>query len=737
MTNTHSRHFLDAVGLTLSLCIRAIDDDRSGIYQPVTSEHNEDWSATIEESQVPGHDGHINLKATFTRSPDRAKSSCVFALKFSSQTWSRENYVILPGSVYAGNRFPAKAMSYPPLLTDPQNCPMDTPVITDVPRLEFDLSDGMIQQLAGDMTTPGLGVYFPAQKKGLWIFCPSLSDLGHYMIDIRERQADSHVDLIVATPNYRDGQQYRGCGGWTATNDVPAQIEPGTSVEMRLQVIVFDAYEKSTLFGVFRDARGAMLDKPTRNHDLPFSQAWTLLENKHNDENWYDGGEFYAQVVRSANNEWPWRSGWCGGLISSWPLLLLGDQTSKVRSTQSLNTILTKGIAPSGLFYSVGNSDGTQWQGNCYPYHGAERLHLIRRTGDSLYYAVKHVQWLASHGNDIPAHWSTALRRVADALVQLWTNNKQFGQYVDQNTGKIIIGGSSAGGIIPAALTKCAEYFNENNYLDVAIDAANFYYRNAIQEGLTTGGPGEILQCPDSESCFAILESLVTLGETTGDSAWVEKINVAANLSLTWCMDYDFQFPRESLFGRLGIHSAGSVWANVQNKHSSPGICTHSGLSLLKAFRMTGHNAYIEMLQNIAHNITQYISRPDKPINNLPSGWMNERVNTSDWENAVGEIFYGSCWPEVSCMLTCAEIPGVYINTAERLIYAFDHVNASVDFDGGFLSIHNPTRYPVTTTVYCDNCPLPTLAPVQDGAFINAPPVHLSSGEKTRIPLEN
>ena len=42
----------------------------------------------------------------------------------------------------------------------------------------------------------------------------------------------------------------------------------------------------------------------------------------------------------------------------------------------------------------------------------------------------------------------------------------------------------------------------------------------------------------------------------------------------------------------------------------------------------------------------------------LPAGFINERVNTSDWEGeeCVGGVFHGSCWSETSNLLALAEV---------------------------------------------------------------------------------
>lgn len=128
-----------------------------------------------------------------------------------------------------------------------------------------------------------------------------------------------------------------------------------------------------------------------------------------------------------------------------------------------------------------------------------------------------------------------------------------------------------------------------------------------------------------------------------------------------WVVSYNYKFPEESLYGRLDMKSTGSVIANVQNKYSAPGICTLSGNSLLHLYRATDDTFYLNVLRDISHNITQYLSREDRPVGHMPLDWMNERVYLSDWEVAdkVADIFHGSTWAKAACMLTATEIPSV------------------------------------------------------------------------------
>lgn len=62
-----------------------------------------------------------------------------------------------------------------------------------------------------------------------------------------------------------------------------------------------------------------------------------------------------------------------------------------------------------------------------------------------------------------------------------------------------------------------------------------------------------------------------------------------ARQACSWVVPCDFHWPKGGLFERIGhMFTTGTAYANTQNKHSAPGICTHSGASLFKLFRATG-----------------------------------------------------------------------------------------------------------------------------------------------------
>jgi hypothetical protein len=315
--------------------------------------------------------------------------------------------------------------------------------------------------------------------------------------------------------------------------------------------------------------------------------------------------------------------------------------------------------------------------------------------------------------------------------VELWDDNHQFGNFVDSQTGEIQVGGSTSGAIIPAALMLAGQYFENEDYIRVAKESAEYYYQNFVQRGITSGGPGDAMQNPDSESSYAMLESFAILYEHSGEEKWLRYAEEMAQQFASWVISYNYRFPAQSTLGKMGVQTLGSVFANTQNKHGAPGICTHSGIALLRLYRATGNQKYIELLQDIARHIPQNLSHPLKPIEGMNMGWMSERVITTDWYEGIGELMYGSTWAETALMLTYIEIPGIYVQPDQSRFYVFDQVEVEKEKEDATtltLKISNPTKAPASIKLLVENtadCKIP----LGENRLRHVPVINLSPGE--------
>ncbi|KAA6314480.1 hypothetical protein EZS27_034908, partial [termite gut metagenome] len=335
------------------------------------------------------------------------------------------------------------------------------------------------------------------------------------------------------------------------------------------------------------------------------------------------------------------------------------------------------------------------------------------------YMAQRQFQEIESKGGTVPQAWMSGLRKQADAFVRLWDKYGQFGQFVDVETGDICVGSSAAGAIVCGGLALAAQTLHTPRYLAVAEASAQKYYHDFVLKGYTTGGPGEILSAPDSESAFALFESFMALYEITRKKQWLAYASDLLPICASWTVSYDYIFPENSVMHRIDAHSCGSVWASIANKHSAPGICTWSGDCLLKYYRATNDRRAIELLADIAHGLPQYISRADRPIGNMPPGGICERVNLSDWEGkqSVGGNIFGSCsWCETAALLTVTQLPGLYVQPDKGFYAVLDNIKAQLietHRKRMHLRLTNPTAFPADVKVFSEgeNIQIIRLAP--------------------------
>lgn len=593
--------------------------------------------------------------------------------------WSSDNYVLLPAAAYNGNRFLARKIPYSPKLFFPQDIGADKPVIiTDVPRLN--LGDGVshIQERSGSMSVPCIGFHDPKRKLGFLLLTGQGNELGDYGLGIEETRDRKQATISITTPVVRELKNYRICDNEFPSLDQPRDFKAGDEVKIVFRVHEFAAPKLQSFFDKFSSLRKELYSPSTAKPALPFSACMELQEQKFNRDNFVPKHGYYSVGPRQ-NFLQDWQIGWTGGMISTYPLLFAGNAKTRKNVIQNFHWLFPNGIAPSGFFWDAGRN-GTEWIGGDIRKPHTGNWHLIRKSGDGVFFIIKQFLLMEKLGIAVKPAWRKGVKRVCDAFVKLWSDNKQFGQFVHSLTGEICVGGSTSGAIVPAALVLAADYFGEKKYLAVAEAAAEKFYREFTTKGLSCGGPGDACQNPDSESWYSLIESYVALFEATGKKIWLTRASETSRQFSTWVVAYDFKFPSQSTFAKAGIRTTGSVYANTQNKHSAPGLCTFSGLGLFKLFRATGDRFHLDMLRDIAFGLPQYLPHPRKPLGDAKFGWMCERVNMTDWEGPerIGETLKMTTWAETSLMLTTIEVPGVYVQPDAALVVAFDNITTEI-----------------------------------------------------------
>lgn len=663
------------------------------------------------------------------------------------KNWKKENYVFAPAAVYNGNRFTCFPISYPPYYQPPKEEVLSaSSVITDIPHLSVSSSASSIQLLSGDMSIPAIGFYDKAAKHGFLIFAPQRCKEDSIGFSIWEDLNTGRLRISVIAPGVRESKRYffgeksDGSGFYpdshSPSDDTGQYVEAGDSFTFPVQVYDFTADTLSEFF-LFFHRKINCLETGAFSNVVPFSVAYQAIKEKYQLQNYIEEGYYSVGVSRNTPLNY-WQAGWVGGGMNNYSFLLEDTGIAFERAFSTFRFIFDKLQFSSGWIcgiYANGNTYGEN-----FDYSTPGTSLLVRKDADLLYFLVKQAMLLESRGL-LDKVYRQKLSCLADAFVALFERYGQLGQFIDAKTGEMIVANSASGAIACAGLALAGEFLQKQRFLDTAAALGDYYYHEYVSKGILNGGPGEICQAPDSESAFGMLEGYVQLYETLKDKKWLHYAEETFLQAVTWVMTYDFKFPAESVAARRNIHSLGTVFANAQNKHSAPGICTLSGNSLLKLYRFTGNQEYLYWAKAISHSIPQFVSLPERPVltldkTYLPTGYINERVQTSDWEGkeTVGGFLNGSNWPEVSMLLTYAEIPGIYVDFGSEIIEVFDHISCdqyTISQEKAELHLQNLTEFDATVTILADDTQCRSY--IRHNYFSKMKQVYMKAGETLSV----
>ena len=692
--------------------------------------HDSKWEITrvVSPMEKPGK---YKVNITFKCFSGEVKDASL-SVDFDFLTWAKENYVLLPAAAYNGNRYESVRMSYPPFFSSRKKMGLNMPIqLSDQPRLNYLSGYSRIQERSGSMSLPVAGFKAAKSSKGFWLCFDQGNGNGDYGLDIEENKDRSKATMALTSPVVREQVAYNNFRmDVSPTPDKPRDFKAGDETIFSFVINFFESPTVQTLYDELRDIRVKQYPAPVAKDLIPFSAVFPLIEKQKNQEKWNANEEYYTSETGS------WQVGWCHGFLFLYPLIAEGGELSKSRVEKTLNWLYPQGISPSGYYYDLKKGPTFSSASEVWGMPFGENLHLTRKNADGVYYAYKLFDLMKKKNMEVKRQWIESNLHATDVQLKTWETYGQLGQYVNQQTGELIVGGTTSAGIFPAALCEAYRFSKNKKYLDGAIAIGDYFYNNYVTKGLTYGGPNEAHQSFDSESSYGLLEGFTELYETTGDKKWLKIAEEMSNQFATWVVGYDFKFPDNSAMGKLGMSTTGTVYANTQNKHAAPGICTHSGISLLKLYRATSDKFYINLLSNIAHAIPQYMSWKERPIEGYHEGWISERINLTDWElpnRGIGDIMVSSNWAENSMMLTVAELPGVYINKSTKEVFVLDHVDAKLNKKGQ-LVITNPTPFNAEVKVFVETAEQ-MAKPLGQNSFLGWKQVSISAGEMTIVEI--
>ena len=638
------------------------------------------------------------LEYTFTFTARRDLEQAGVAVAFDRYEWTSDNYVMIPASVYNGNRQRIVYREYATGLDRTEYFKDDLALTSNpIPQLSPMFgAKSRLEVLVNNAATPAITVFERARRTGLLL----LTDQGvvragqvldHGLI-VEESPDRSMATLVVSAPGVRERKPE--FIGFSPSPDRGLSVRCGEQLVLRISVVSFPCRSVPELLARFMKERKSHTPRIEPRDLMPMSEVFSRMV-RNIDERYYESAS--CAFYRPENADWM-SYGWVGGLINTYPMLALGDSVHDSRVAQTFDFALSHAQGASGYFYDVLGADGNVLHRDAAAHQ--KGIGLTRKNADVLYWMVKQFTFLRAAGKAhlIRKEWEEAVRRLADAFVRTWRDCGTWGNYVDVESGKVALYNTTGGAMAVAGLALASAYYDHPDYLLTAREAAAAYYRDFALVGFTSGACGDILQNADSETAIALTTSLMTLFEVTGESRYLVQARDLAHLCATWTVSFCYRLPDATPLARLGANLTGAVWASTQNKHGAPGFCTQSGDVLFKLYRATGDTLYAELLRDVIHAHAEGIQ---------PNGKITERLTYCDADSRGSRGDGGKTgWNETNGALMALEIPGVYVRTDRPSLYVFDHVRAEMikqDSRQLVLRLFNPTEYDAEVTVFAEN----------------------------------
>lgn len=592
--------------------------------------------------------GNVNLNDNTIRfTADNDYNEAFFSLKLEFSDWEDDAHIMMPACTYNGNRYRRTGRYGYPMVYTKDEVESGEIIIPEVPALNPDGS-GVIEVTSGDMSVPCVGIFYKKAKKGFFLYTEQAVKNKNIGFSV------TNGSIELSFPANRK-KAYRWSYEFAENVDSGIKVSTGEEIISKFRIFEFDSESIDAFYEKFFDTRKSLLSDE-RCPNLYTDKMWNIME-KHCNENLWNGN-YYGSVFGV------WAPGWCGGGMNTHTLFLCGNELSRERAEKTVD-FMTSNQSEAGYYYGY-NSKGERMSDRRAVEDG-ENLHLIRRSGDGLGYLIKQLEIINK------PQWIESARKCADGLVNTFEKAGTFGHYVDMITGDVKVYPGCAGASAVGSLVRAYTYFENEKYIETAKKAGDMYYEKYLSKGISNGAISDAIGSIDSESIAAFVESYVLLYEATKDEKWLSYAKASAHILSTWVVTYSYKFPEGSEFNRLGINTVGSVFANIQNKHSAPGLCTSSGEYIYKLWQYTKDERYLELILDIVSFIPQCISTEDRPIyarilpeggvqldnpEKLKEGYVSERVNMSDWEGfgAVGNVFNASCWCESSLILTFGDL---------------------------------------------------------------------------------
>lgn len=274
-------------------------------------------------------------------------------------------------------------------------------------------------------------------------------------------------------------------------------------------------------------------------------------------------------------------------------------------------------------------SGKTPFYGSCW--QDRQNILHARTTADASLYLARSLR-----EEDLPGDSSgrDALRRSLEAALSVQDESGRFGQLYDVSN-RTVDQAEGAGGLlwIPAfdqsePLFRGADPEFADRLL-AAMQKAGDGYAPDIDEEYICGAPEDVSLAPTSEDGYNAIMAYAALHRRFGQNKDLQRLQRAADWTLTWRKAVNVQFPRKSLLGSMDFRTSGGDFASSNNNHLHL-YGLNCLADLLYLSRQTGQAYYARRAwDNWCFAAQLIVTVPGQW--NGQRGMCSEQVYTNDW----------------------------------------------------------------------------------------------------------
>ena len=262
------------------------------------------------------------------------------------------------------------------------------------------------------------------------------------------------------------------------------------------------------------------------------------------------------------------------------------------------------------------------------------------------------------------------------------------------------------------------------------------YYERFVRVGLTCGGPGDVLQAPDSQSAAALLDSFVTLFEATRDRVWIDRARATAHLLASWVISYD-------------APAAGRSCADSRRARDRRRVLERRQRARLARLRaVVGRRAAAPLPRDRRRRAAGAAARHGSQPGAVSArdGRASEARASDDPDDACRADSGRWLEPGVSAvpedgvfdaigLLSYTEVPGIYVRVDTGFVFVFDHLTARVkERTRGrlVLAVANPTKVDATVRILSETAD-GAAEPLRPGAVLDAQTAVVPAGATIQV----